>query len=484
MTRYYAQVDPEDLQEMQPADLFGGAMSHWNFAGQRVRGHARVRVMNPTLAEHGFQSMHTIVEIVNDDMPFLVDSVAMEANRHGLMLHLIIHPIIAVERGADGTLKGLAADDLASDLRESFIHLEVDRITDDAALGGLAADINRVLDDVRAAVTDWRPMRDKARAIAADLGRSPPPLPADQRDDGIEFIEWVADNHFTFLGYRCHDLVRIDGQDALQIVPGTSLGIERLRDLPGKDVARSFAALPPEVRAYARRPELLVITKSTSRSTVHRPGFLDYIAVKRFDAAGDVCGEHRFLGLFTHTAYSANPADIPLLRHKTANAVRRAKLPPGGHAEKQLINILDNYPRDELFQISEDELLGTATGILHLGDRQRFRLFVRRDPFERFNTCLIYAPREHYTTEVRQKWQTILMEGFNGQSSDFNVHLSESPLARVMITVRTRPDTPQADVRALEARLTAAARRWIDDLKDALIEALGEARAMRCPQIR
>jgi len=477
MTRYYAQVDPEDLQEMQPADLFGAAMSHWNFAGQRVRGHAQVRVMNPTLAEHGFQSKHTIVEIVNDDMPFLVDSVAMEANRNGLMLHLIIHPIIAVERGTDGALKGLAADDSASGLRESFIHLEVDRITDDAALGALAADINRVLDDVRAAVTDWRPMRDKARAIAADLGRSPPPLPADRRDEGIAFLEWLAENHFTFLGYRCHDLVRIDGQDALHIVPNTSLGISRLREARGVDVVQSFAALPPQVRAYARRPELLIITKSTSRSTVHRDGFLDYIAVKRFDAAGDVCGEHRFLGLFTHTAYSANPADIPLLRHKTANVVRRADLPPGGHAEKQLVNILDNYPRDELFQISEDELLRTATGILHLGDRQRFRLFVRRDPFERFITCLIYAPREHYTTDVRQKWQAILMHAFNGLSSDFNVLLSESALARVMITVRTAPGhATRADLRVLEAMLAAAARRWIDDLKDALIATSGEAR--------
>jgi glutamate dehydrogenase len=477
IARYYAQVDPEDLEEMQPADLFGAALSHWRFAGQRVRGQALVRVLNPTLAEHGFQSKHTIVEIVNDDMPFLVDSVAMEANRHGLMLHLIIHPIIAVERGADGALQGLAADDSPGSVRESFIHLEVDRITDDAELVALAADIVRVLDDVRAAVTDWRPMRDKARAIAAELGRSPPPLPADQCAEGIAFVEWLAENHFTFLGYRCHDLVSVDGQDALRIVAGTSLGISRLRETRGIDVAQSFAALPPQVRAYARRPELVVITKSTSRSTVHRQGFLDYIAVKRFDAAGDVCGEHRFLGLFTHTAYSANPADIPLLRHKTANVIRRIDLPPGGHAEKQLVNILDNYPRDELFQISEDELLRTATGILHLGDRQRFRLFVRRDPFERFITCLIYAPREHYTTDVRQKWQAILMHAFNGLSSDFNVLLSESALARVMITVRTAPGhATRADLRVLEAMLAAAARRWVDDLKDALIATSGEAR--------
>jgi glutamate dehydrogenase len=475
VARYYEQVDPEDLQERSPADLYGAALSHWSFARRREPGHPRVRAFNPTLEEHGWQSKHTIVEIVNDDMPFLVDSVAMEANRHGGVLHLVIHPILPVERAPDGTLEGLTTD--ASAKFESFIHLEVDRITDTAALGALAADLMRVLDDVRVAVTDWKTMQQKAREIAAEIGRAPPPLPADELEDGIAFLNWLADNHFTFLGYRCHDLVRIDDQDALRIVAGTSLGIARLRDPAGKDVVRSFAALPPEIRAYARRPELLVITKSTSRSTVHRPGFLDYIAVKRFDAAGQVSGEHRFLGLFTHTAYSANPAEIPLLGHKTANVIRRANLPRGGHAEKKLINILDTYPRDELFQIPEDELLRTATGILHLGDRQRFRLFVRSDPYERFVTCLIYVPREHYTTEVRKKWQAILLGALNGQSSDFNVHLSESSLARVMITVRTTPGSvAHSDLRALEARLAEAARRWDDDLKQALVETLDEAR--------
>jgi glutamate dehydrogenase len=475
IVQYYAQVDPEDLEERLPADLYGAALSHWNFARRREPGKARVRAFNPSLEEHGWQSRHTIVEIVNDDMPFLVDSVAMEANRHGLMLHLIVHPIVAVTRDVDGTLTGLASDDAPGRRLESFIHLEVDRIVEAAALDALAADIGRVLNDVRKAVADWQAMRDKAREVAAGIRAAPPPLPADQRDEAIAFLDWLADNHFTFLGYRCHDLVKIEGQDALQIVPDTSLGI--LREAPRQDVAVSFAALPPEVRAYARRPELLVITKSTSRSTVHRPGFLDYIAVKRFDDAGQVCGEHRFLGLFTHAAYSANPVDIPLLRHKTANVIARASLPPGGHAEKQLVSILDNYPRDELFQISDDELLRTATGILHLGDRQRFRLFVRRDPFERFVTCIIYAPRELYTTKVRQRWQQILLAALNGQSSDFNVHLSESSLARVMITVRTTPGkVPPIDTRALEVRLAAAARRWDDDLKDALIEALGEAR--------
>ncbi len=473
--RYFRDVDAEDLADRAPADLYGAALSHWNFARKREPGHVRIRVFNPTLEEHGWQSTHTIIEIVNDDMPFLVDSVTMEVNRHGLMLHLIIHPIFTVERGADGALVGLASDAAKGARRESFIHVEVDRITESVRLEALAKDIARVLDDVRASVDDWKAMRDRLHAIVAEVQKRPPPLPVDELREGEDFLRWLADNHFTFLGYRCHELAVVSGEDVLKIVPGTSLGI--LREGQSKEVAASFSALPPEVRAYARRPELLVITKSTSRSTVHRPGFLDYIAVKRFSDSGDVNGEDRFLGLFTSTAYSASPSEIPLLRRKVETVVKRAALPAGGHAGKALVNILDTYPRDELFQTNDEELLRTAKAILHLEERQRLRLFVRRDAFERFLSCLIYAPRENYTTELRQKWQSILTQAFNGTGSEFNVHLSESALARVMIIVRTTPgQIPAYDVRALESQLVTAARRWEDDLKDALIESLGEAR--------
>jgi glutamate dehydrogenase len=470
--RYYGQVDPEDLALREPADLYGAALSHWSFARKREPGRAKVRVFNPSIEEHGWQSTHTIIEIVNDDMPFLVDSVTMEVNRHGLTLHLITHPLLAVVRDGAGMLTGLAPE--PSDLRrESFIHVEIDRTADPSELETLAADIARVLADVRMAVEDWKKMQDKMLEIVADLDAHPPQLPADDLAEGKAFISWLANNHFTMLGYRCHDLVRVDGADALRIVEGSSLGILRETAARGSNLT----VLPPEQRAFARLPELLIVTKSNSRSTVHRPGYLDYIGIKRFNAAGEVCGEHRFLGLYTSTAYSAKPADIPLLRHKTDNIVARAGVAPGSHAGKTLINILDTYPRDELLQASEDDLYATAMGILHLGERQRFRLFVRRDPFGRFLSCLIFAPRENYTTELRRKWQSILMKAFNGTGAEFNAHLSESMLARILITVRTTPgNVPAFDVRELEARLAAAARRWEDDLRDALIDAQGEAR--------
>lgn len=469
---YFGQVDPEDLAERQPADLYGAALSHWNFARKRAPGETKVRVFNPSIAEHGWQSTHTIIEIVNDDMPFLVDSVTMEVNRNGLTLHLITHPLIRIRRDAQGLLAEVGAEDAP---RESFIHVEVDRVADPAQLDALAADVARVLGDVRAAVADWQKMQQRVLEIVGELEKQKLPLPAEELSEDLAFLRWLADNHFTFLGSRSHEL-RSDagGEDTLHAVPGSGLGI--LRE-SGKDPAVSFAALPPQVRAQARLPQLLIITKSNSRSTVHRPGYLDYIGIKRFDAKGQVVGEDRFLGLFTHTAYSASPADIPLLRKKMADVLSRAGFPPGSHSGKALVNILETYPRDELFQTGGEALMNTAMGVLHLEERQRFRLFVRRDTFERFVVCMIYAPRENYTTDLRQKWQAILEQAFNGQSSDFNVHLSESMLARIQITVRTKPgEIPPYDVRELEQRLVAAARRWEDDLKSALIESAGEAR--------
>jgi glutamate dehydrogenase len=475
VARYYRGVDPEDLAERRPADLYGAALSHWNFARTRAPAQAKVRVFNPSIVEHGWQSTHSIVEIVNDDMPFLVDSVTMEANRHGLTLHLIVHPIIPVRRSADGTL--VDVDDDPKVPRESFIHVEVDRLVDPARMEALARDIEQVLSDVRAAVTDWKAMRARVDDVVTEIERTPPPLPAQELEEGRQFLQWLADNHFTFVGYRAHDLVTKDGEDTLRIVPGSSLGV--LRSGEGKDVATSFAALPREVRALARKPELLIITKANSRSRVHRPGYLDYIGVKRFDAKGQVTGEHRFLGLFTSTAYSTNPSAIPVLRRKVADVVARAGVAPGSHTGKALVHVLETYPRDELFQSTEDELLRTAVGILHLEDRQRIRLFVRRDPFGRFLSCMIFAPRENYTTELRQRWQAILMQAFAGTSSEFNVSLSESMLARVMIIVRTKPgQVPAFDVRELESRLVVAARRWDDELSEALVEALGEARGV------
>ena len=475
---YYAEVDPEELAARASADLEGAAAAHLAFGKTFSPGKAKIRVYNPAREQHGWQSTHTAVEIVHDDMPFLVDSVTMAVNRQGLTLHLVIHPVLRARRGAQGELLSVEKPSAASEGRlESFMHLEVDRQTDPAKLAELEAGIARVLGDVRAAVEDWKPMQARMVEVMSALESARSGVPHAELEEGRAFLAWLLKDHFTFLGCRDYEIGAAGGEDVLRIVPGSGLGI--LRERPGETQSASFASLPPEARKRARVKELLVLTKANSRSTVHRHGHLDYVGIKRFDARGEVRGEARFLGLYTHTAYAANPTQIPLLRRKIAAVMERAGFLPGSHSGKALASILDNYPRDDLLQIGAEDLHRHAMAILQLGERQRLRLLVRQDAYGRFVTCLIFAPRERYNTELRQRFQKILTEAFNGVSSDFDVDLSAAALGRILMRIRTKPGEMAAtpDLKALEARLVQAMRRWEDDLHAALLEQHGEARA-------
>ncbi len=476
--KYFDGVDPDDLAGFTVADLYGVVLSHWHFV-RKHSGGSRVRVYNPRLEEHGWESTHTVIEIVGDDMPFLVDSITMEVNRQGLTLHLIIHPVMCVVRDGKGHFVGLGDKQCDKDGHyESIMHVEVDRRTEADDLAALSAGLEGVLADVKAAVTDWPAMRDRLGEIIDGIDA---PRAGANEDESIEakaFLQWLLNDNFVILGCRDYELSSVDGENELRILPGSGLGL--LRHSGDESQSRSFAALPPQLKAQAHLPNLLAVTKSNTRSTVHRQGYLDYIGVKTFAADGRVTGERRLIGLLASTAYSTTPLSIPLLRRKVATVIERAGFLPKSHAAKALQTILERYPRDELFQISDDDLFAHSMGILRLGERQRTRLFVRCDPFARFVSCLIYVPRENYNTEQRQRMQAVLMDAFNGSASEFDVHFSESALARILIIVRT-PDgvIPPFDTRELEERLVRASRRWEDDLQQALIEHCGEERGMR-----
>ena len=469
--RYYDHVAPEDLAERSALDLAGAALAHWNLMRVRRRGETKVHVYSPNVEEHGWDCPHTVVETVADDMPFLVDSVSMALTRHGSAIHLLVRPILDVRRDDEGRL---LAVEVGNGLPESLIHVEIDRQTDPAVLERLRDELLRVLGDVRAAVEDWPSMLQQARELRAEL--SQPPLSGHvEAAEAGELLAWLEGGHFTFLGYREYDLGTEAGEDVLRAVPGSGLGI--LRE-SGRSASASFEQLPPAVRRLAREKNLLTLTKANSRATVHRPSYLDYVGLKRFDAAGEVSGERRFLGLYTHTAYSASPWKIPVLRRKVQHVLERSALPKGSHDHKALIDILETYPRDELFEISEEQLYEIALGILHLGQRQRVRLFVRPDVFGRFHSCLVYLPRDRFNTENRKRIEEILRQAFGGTAVDYTTRVAESVLARLHFVVRTEPGRAvEYDVAELEARLAAATRAWSDDLRDALFDQLGEGRA-------
>ena len=487
---YYRHVPVEDLAVAGPRPVAAAALEQARLAVHRPQGRALVRV-RPAGSPAAFDPGRRVVDIITDDMPFLVDSVTMELARHGLDSDHILHPQLLVRRDVAGTLHDVCGtlsgrNGDHEEIAESWTHIEIGGPAADSASGPgpdannaathnsaaeLEQDLHRVLHDVRVAVEDYARMQARATWLADRLAAEGAGAPAET----VALLRWLADNHFTFLGYREYDLV--DGPDgmALLALPGTGLGILR----HDKQGSTSFAALPPEVRARARDRQRLILTKANSRSTVHRPNYLDYIAVKRVNDAGEVVGEHRFLGLFTHAAYHESITRIPVLRRKLASVLEAAGMTADSHDGQDLTEILEGYPREELFQISVPELTPIALGVLALRERRQTRLFLRRDVYGRYMSCLVYLPRDRYTTPVRLRAQEILREAFDGATVEYSATVGDSALARLHVVVRAERGRrlPQVDTAELEAKLAAAVRSWDEDLAAEAVARLGEEQA-------
>jgi glutamate dehydrogenase len=477
ITQFYGNVAIDDLAGESPDNLYAAALSLWNFAAQRAPGTAKVRVYNPRLDEQGWHSSHTVVEMVNDDMPFLVDSLTAALNQRDLTVYLVIHPIVRVIRDRGGNR---AASGKGEEVAESQMQIRINEQTAPDTLAEIKYVLEKVLADVRAATSDWKQMRARAADILASLDKAPASLPSDEVAEAKAFLQWLNDDHFTYLGYREYDFLGDGDAATISIPPKTGLGILRDDQYSVFDGLRNFEQLPPDVRQFLRQPRVLMITKANRRSTVHRPVHMDTISVKKFDAAGNAVGEQLFVGLLTSGAYSQNSREIPLLRQKVANCLARAGFAPASHDGKALAHILETYPRDELFQISESELYDTAIGILNLQERQRIALFVRRDPFERFVSCLVYVPRDRYSTDLRLRIQDILARAYNGTVAAYNTHMSDAALGRLQVIIATtRGAIPDVDPEDIERRLVEAGRSWADQLQEALVEVKGEEQGFR-----
>jgi glutamate dehydrogenase len=467
---YFANVPYEDMQGRSTEIMGQAAVSHLDFARVRKSGTALLRIFNPTEKQHGYQSAFTIVEMVNDNMPFLVDSVSAAINRQGLMIHMTVHPILRVRRDGRGRLLELLDSNDDSGVNESYVRFAVDREADQQHLKVLEHEIQKVLADVRVSVRDWRKMRDKMLEAAASLNRGPAGADSMVRVETDALLQWLADEHFTFLGYREYKLRKRGERQFLVPVKGSGLGVLSSDERGGRAVE-----LSKEMQRISRSKDWLIITKANSRATVHRHSYLDYIGIKLYDNNGKAVGEKRFIGLFTSVAYSENPRNIPMLRFKVQRVLEAADVDPSGHRGKALLHILDSYPRDELFQSSIPDLVRTATGILNLQDRRRVKFFLRRDAFRRFFSCIVYVPREKYTTAIRNKVEEILLDEFQGLSVDSSVQIVDSPLARLHTIVRTGVDSdPRISIRRIEKRIENAVISWRDHLREQLVERFGQ----------
>ncbi|MCH8168813.1 MAG: NAD-glutamate dehydrogenase, partial [Proteobacteria bacterium] len=475
LDRFYANVSPDEVVEAPTEGIYGAALALWKFGAKRRPGAPRLRLYNPRLSEHGWESPHTVLEIINDDMPFLVDSLTALLTERGLGIHAILHPLLTVTRDAKGVRKGLAGPGAEGALRESVIQAQIDQIGDDETLAGLEADIRQMLADVRIAVEDWKPILTRLGEVTAGLRRDAPKKAAEATAEVAEFLDWLAQDNFTFLGYREYRIGegRKLGAD---VVEGSGLGLMRDPDYTIlRDAKGNFTDWSPEMDAFVTDVSPLLILKANRRSTVHRPTHLDLIGVKRYDAKGRVIGEHAFIGHFTAAAYNRNPRAIPLLRQKVERIIARAGFAPASHDGKALTNVLETYPRDELFQSTDEQLYRNAMGVLHLATRPRTRLFLRPDRFGRFLSCLIYVPRERYTTELRVRMGEILAEELNGRVATYTPSFSDEALARVHFVIALRPGgAPDYDVAEIEQRIIGAARSWGDVLREALVDRIGE----------
>lgn len=474
---YLGTISLEDLLSRTVDDWSGLVISYWRFIYLRGPNETKIRVYNPDYERDGWISTHTVIEIVHDDIPFLVDSLHMEINRMGFVSYLIVHGGgIKVKRDAKHHIVSLlkANEKNHQDFTpEAHIFIEINRQVEQATLQEIHTNFENILKDIRAVNKDWSTMRQKVRDAIAEMDSIASFVNPEELSETIDFLKWVEDHHFTLLGVRDYDLTTMNGEQVLVPVPQTGLGIFNHAEESKK--ARRLTAMTPEAQKLFLSSQILIISKTNTISTVHRPAYTDYIGIKRFDKNGKVVGERRIIGLYTSLAYNANPRQIPFLRRKVALVMESSHLNPEAHTGKILLNILETLPRDDLFQAPPEELLSIAMGIYHMQERRRIQLFARKDIYGRFISCLVYMPKERYDTALGKMMTEITRDYFNAEKVTLSTRFSDSALVQLHLIARIDPAmSVNTHYEELEKKLIEACRLWTDDLRQLLLETYGE----------
>ncbi|MDR3220641.1 MAG: NAD-glutamate dehydrogenase [Candidatus Accumulibacter sp.] len=469
LERYFATIDANNFLDADLEELHGAAIQHTRLGQSRQAGQAVIALYTPDFDRHGWHSPHTVIDIVTDDMPFLVDSVTMVIQNRGLVIHRLIHPVFGVERDAAGSFQRSAERGAVGTQTESWTHLEIDRIGGNNVIEALRTEIADVLADIRAAVDDFAEMRQRVETAIGDLGSAK----SDDNEEIVEFLRWAASENFIFLGYA-HYQAWTDSV-SLARAPDGGLGLLRRADHPRFGLCR--AGMPSQIAEFEKLPSALTLTKADARSIVHRSGYLDYIGVRERDANGAIIGEHVFVGLYAAHVYHISTTEIPVVRRKVAAVRAACGFVSGGHNDKALRNILETYPRDELIEIDAAELKRIAYGIVMLHEHQRVRVFLRGDRWRRYVSALIYIPRDRFDTTMRLRIMELISKTLQAGSVDFFVDVNETPLARLHLIART-PDgnNYQHDAAAIERDTAHIVRGWQDELQHNLIEYAGEER--------
>jgi glutamate dehydrogenase len=473
--QFFGIISLDELTQRRLSDLAGCTLSAWRLLERFDHAQPQVRVYNPDYERHGWQSTHTAVEVLHHDLPFLVDSVRTELNRRGYSIHTLQTTVLSVRRGSLGELLEILPKNTLGEgvLQESLMYLEIDRCANAAELSMLARELEQVLVEVRVAVADFEPMKAKVHELLGLVDQTPYAVEDEEKAEIKAFLQWLMDNHFTFLGYE-EFTVNADGDGGQLVYDQQSfLGLPRLLR---EGLSPEELRIEDYAVQYLHEPMLLSFAKAAQPSRVHRPAYPDFVSIRQLDATGKVLKECRFMGLYTSSVYGESVRQIPYIRRKVAEVERRSGFDAKAHLGKELAQVVEVLPRDDLFQTPVDELFSTVMSIVQIQERNKIRVFLRKDPYGRFCYCLAYVPRDIYSTEVRQKIQQVLTERLKATDCEFWTFFSESVLARVQLILRVDPKNRiDIDPLQLENEVIQACRSWQDDYASLTVENFGEA---------
>jgi glutamate dehydrogenase len=491
ITAFYEPALPEELTDTSVDALTKAVASMWRLSSVRASGRPKIKIFNPKSHRQGWQSKNTVIQIINDDMPFLVDSITGGLTVSlRLDIHVLHHPIVYVERDAKGRRKatvGTADNGRRKGVgarRESHIYIEIDSQKGARERGKVQKLLRQILKDIRITVKDWPAMLKEIDEAIEAMTEFQAPVDDEHNQEAREFLRWLKEDHFTLIGYREYRSNDSLKTAEFKAVRNSGLGILKNPTVQVLRGPKGLTAISPEISDLLNQPDPIIITKANVRTRVHRPVHLDYIGVKMFDSKGSIVGERRFVGLFTSLSYSRLVEEVPFLRRKISRIQDRARFERRSHAGKALAHILQRYPRDELFQIGENQLLDISQGILGLLERPRVRAFLRRDKYERYVSAMVYVPRDKYNSLLRRKIEKVLCDSLNGEISVYYAELAEALLARWHIVVRTRPgEVPPIDDATIEARVVEAAKDWLEHLHEKLNLQFGDGEGNRLFEI-
>jgi glutamate dehydrogenase len=477
--RYFSAIAYEDLAARSFDDLFSMMMSHWQLVHDRAPKETRIHIFNPDLTKDGWQSNHTVIQISHDNMPFLIDTVRMAIARENVLIYLMIYTGgFNVVRSKKNEIKEILPpkNDIENTNSEAPIYIEIEKITDEKKIRKLRETLKRVLLDNTMVVLDWGKMRARMEKALVEFEENPPQANQTEIEESRDFLRWLLDEHFIFLGCQEFKLIKQGKKKFYQSVSPSGLGL--LRTKTKNSFYDEIASLPYLAEKVTKELPVLLFAKTSVLATVHRDTYADYIGIKTFDKKGDVVGEIRFIGLYSSIVYNGNPKNIPFIRQKIKSALEKSGLNLQGHAGKSLRYIIENLPRNDLLQAPVDELVDLSMGILQMQDRQQVRLFMRRDIYGRYYSCLVYIPRDRFGMRLSEKIGAILKEVLSGHDITFDVKLFESQQARIHYLVHTLTNENNVDEEALELKIILASRSWVDELRDLIIEKYGEQKGL------